>query len=268
VRLAIQHTMVRGQTLAERFQRAAEYGFAGVELTTGGFSGPIFEHVEEIQAAMSASGLPVSSICTSRAEDLITPDPEERAARAQNLIRLLQLAEQLGASGVVCVPIRPPTRLPDLSPVGTENELIERLLVVTLQDVIAETADLDAAIFLEPLNRYEARFLRTLAHAMRIGQAVGHRRIQVLADFFHMNIEEADIPGSIRAVSSRLGHVHLADSNRLLPGHGHIDFAASLKALRRAGFSGWMVLECSIPDDPNKTLPACVSYLRERWQQG
>ena len=41
-----------------------------------------------------------------------------------------------------------------------------------------------------------------------------------------------------------------------------------LKALRRAGFSGWMVLECGIPDDPNKTLPACVSYLRDRWQQG
>jgi len=267
VRLAIQHTMVRGKSLVERFQRAAEYGFAGVELTTGGFSGSIFDHVEEIEEAMRASGLPVSSICTRKAEDLISPDPEERAARQENLIRLLQLAERLGASGVVCVPIRPPARLVDLSPVWTEEELIERLLVVTLQDIIAKTADLDAAIFLEPLNRYEARFLRTIAQAVHIGQSVGHRRVQVLADFFHMNIEEADMPNAIRSAGSRIGHVHLADSNRLLPGHGHIDFATNLKALRRAGFSGWMALECGIPGDPDKTLPACVAFLRERWQQ-
>ncbi len=267
MRLAIQQTMLRGQTLSERFQRAAQYGFAGIELTTNGFSGSIFDHVEEIQAAMRASGLPVSSICTSRADDLITPDPGERAARRANLIRLLQLAEELGAAGVVCVPIRPPVRLPDLSPVGSEDELIERLLVTMLQDVIAQTPDLDAAIFLEPLNRYEARFLRTVGHAARIGQAVGHRRVQVLIDFFHMNIEEADIPTAIRDVGSRIGHVHLADSNRLLPGYGHTDFAAGLRALKRGGFGGWMALECGIPGDPEETLPRCIAYLREHWQQ-
>ncbi|MCD6289721.1 MAG: sugar phosphate isomerase/epimerase [Anaerolineae bacterium] len=267
MKLAIQHTMLSGQTLEERFQKAAQYSFAGVELAVGGFSGSIFEHLEEIQSAIRNSGLPVSSICTTRADDLITPDPAERAERKANMIRLLQLAEELGATGVVCVPIRPPSRLPDLSPLGSEDDLIEQLLVITLQEIIAETADLDAAIFLEPLNRYETRFLRTLSHAARIGQKVGHRRVRVLADFFHMNIEETDIPAAIQSVSSRIGHVHLADSNRLLPGYGHIDFNAGLRALKQSGFNGWMTLECGIPGNPDKTLPESIARMRDYWKQ-
>ncbi|GAB4514674.1 MAG: sugar phosphate isomerase/epimerase [Anaerolineae bacterium] len=267
MRLGIQHTMLRGATLSERFQRASQYGFAGVELATAGFEGSIFDHVDEIQDAMRASGLPVVSICTSREDDLIVPDREEREARKERLVQLLQLAEKLGAAGVVCVPIRPPTRLPDLSPVASEEDLIERLLVVLLQEVIAATPDLDAAIFLEPLNRYEARYLRTLEHAARVSRAVGHRRVRILADLFHMNIEEADPVAALRSVDSRLGHVHLADSNRLLPGHGHTDFPAVLQALKRSGFGGWMVLECGVPGQPDKTLPACVSFLKELWQR-
>jgi sugar phosphate isomerase/epimerase len=84
-----------------------------------------------------------------------------------------------------------------------------------------------------------------------------------MADFFHMSIEEADITSSIEATSNHIVHIHLADSNRLLPGHGHTDFKKPFQALKKAGFKTYMALECGVPGDPNKTLPECVRFLKQ-----
>ena len=91
--------------------------------------------------------------------------------------------------------------------------------------------------------------------------------LKLMADLFHMNIEEADTPASIRTVEDYLGHCHLADSNRLLPGHGHTDFVSSFRALREIEFEGWLALECSVTGDPSKSLPACVEFLRRCWER-
>ena len=88
-----------------------------------------------------------------------------------------------------------------------------------------------------------------------------------MADLFHMNIEEASIAGSLTEYKDYVGHVHLADSNRLLPGHGHIDFVAAFAALQANGFSGYMALECSVPVDPYETLPQSAAFLKAAWQK-
>ena len=51
-----------------------------------------------------------------------------------------------------------------------------------------------------------------------------------MADFFHMGIEEVDIAASIRANRQHLVYVHVADSNRLQPGRGHLDFRPGFRA--------------------------------------
>jgi sugar phosphate isomerase/epimerase len=83
-----------------------------------------------------------------------------------------------------------------------------------------------------------------------------------MADFFHMNIEEADIAKSIEDAGSYIMHVHLADSNRLLPGYGHTDFKSGFNALKKINYRNFMALECRIPGDPDIELPKCVKYLK------
>jgi sugar phosphate isomerase/epimerase len=267
MKFAIQNTLLRGDTLSERFQKAAEYGFAAVELAAWGFPNPMPEHLGEIEAAMQASGLPVSSLCTMDRDDFVHPDPEERRKRLDGLVEMLQLADAVGARGVVALPIRPPVRLPDLSPVADENTLITQVATATLQAAVERTAKGGAAIFLEPLNRYEARYLRTVGQAADLCRAADHPRVQIMADLFHMNIEEADIAVALSAVRQHLGHVHLADSNRSLPGHGHTDFVAAFRALQEIGFDGWMALECGVPGDPDETLPQAARFLKSCWEQ-
>lgn len=267
MKLAIQHTLLPGESLMEKFEHAARYGFAGVELTAWGFTCWLPDCVVEIQAAIESTGIAVSSLCTAGSDDFVHPDPVERAKRLANLVRLLEVADVVGALGVVALPIRPPLHLPDLSPAASERDLITQVAVALLDKALKRNASGHAAIFLEPLNRYEAYYLRTLEDASALCAVVDHPRVQIMADLFHMNIEEADIAASLLAAGGRVGHVHLADSNRLLPGHGHTDFVGAFRALKQIGFEGWMALECGVLGRPEETLPAAAEFLKACWAQ-
>jgi sugar phosphate isomerase/epimerase len=266
MKLAIQQTLVPGDSLVEKFERAADYGFDGVELAAWGFDGPMFEFQDEIEEALGAVDLQVSSLCSMGGDDFVHPDPEEREARLARLVRMLELADAVGAGGVVALPIRPPVHLPDLTPIATEHALITQIAVANLERALQQTAGGKAAIFLEPLNRYEAYYLRTLSDATRLADVVAGERVQIMGDLFHMNIEEANIPDAIQHHAEHLGHIHLADSNRLLPGHGHLDFAAVFKALRGIDYDGWMALECGVHGDPDEHIPRSAQFLRRNWE--
>lgn len=262
MKIAIQHNLVPGANLAERFERAAAFGFEAIEVTAWGFAGPMIDQHREIERAISTSGLPVSTLCSMGSDDFVHPDPAERTRRREGLISLLELADALGARGVVALPIRPPLRLPDLSPAFTERTLIDGVAVAQLAAVLEKSAATAPSIFLEPLNRYEASYLKTVGQAAELAAKVGSPRVGVLADVFHMNIEEADMGATIREHGAKIGAVHLADSNRQLPGHGHIDFVAIFQALLAIGYDGFCALECSVSGDPLVTLPECADYLK------
>ena len=102
-----------------------------------------------------------------------------------------------------------------------------------------------------------------MAPAVQLCVESGSPNVKVMYDIFHMAIEEADPIAALRSTGERLGHVHLADSNRQLPGHGHTDFAALMRALGEMSFAGAASLECAIPGDPNVLLPRCVEFLRQ-----
>jgi sugar phosphate isomerase/epimerase len=98
---------------------------------------------------------------------------------------------------------------------------------------------------MEVLNRYESHLLNTGVQALAFVKEVGAGNVGVLLDAYHMNIEEADPVGVVLDVGERLFLFHVADSNRQAAGRGHTDFPALMRALRRVGFSGDMIFECT-----------------------
>jgi sugar phosphate isomerase/epimerase len=95
----------------------------------------------------------------------------------------------------------------------------------------------------------------------------------VLADLFHMNIEEENLVDPVLNASRALGHVHIADNNRLQPGGGYLDFVPTLAALQSIEYGGYVSIECFSPvgpliaGDPNLALPEAVRFLQEQWQR-
>ncbi len=99
---------------------------------------------------------------------------------------------------------------------------------------------------LEAINRYETALLNSAQATLDFVQnTLGDPDcVGVLWDLFHANIEDQSFDQSICLLGDKLQHVHLADSNRMFPGYGHLDFASILGQLKARGFSNYCSFEC------------------------
>ncbi|MFH8252034.1 sugar phosphate isomerase/epimerase family protein [Microbacterium sp. B2969] len=127
-------------------------------------------------------------------------------------------------------------------------------------DVVAGT---EGRVLLEPINRYECGYLNRIVDNVRIIEEIAHPNAGLLPDLFHMSIEEADPAQALRDAGDHIVHVHLGDSNRLLPGSGHLDWPAIVQALHDVDYRGCLNLECSTEGDPAVSLPATAARLRK-----
>ena len=115
---------------------------------------------------------------------------------------------------------------------------------------------------LEPLNRYEGNVVNTIEDAVTIVRSLSTRNVTILADLFHMNIEEESIPDAIRAGGPLITHVQLADSNRRPPGHGHTDFRAVASALQATGYKGYLSAEALPWPNPDDAARLAMDGIR------
>ena len=259
MKIACQENKVPGDTFQEKVDNLERFGFAGVEL----MHGHLAERLSEVKQALSNSSVQASTICTGTEHDLLGVTKDDRAARMERFKGLLALAGELGLVGVIAVPVRGRTPIfPDLSPYQTGADLERNLYVELLREAGESAAREGTSILVEPLNRYETHLANTLADGAAICAAADHPNVNIMADFFHMSIEEADIAASIRGAAQYVKHVHLADSNRTQPGTGHTEFRSGFAALQEIGFDGFMALECGITGDPEESLPATAAYLK------
>jgi len=119
-------------------------------------------------------------------------------------------------------------------------------------------------LVLEPVNRYEINFINSLAEGAELIEAVGEPNLALMPDVFHMNIEDATIGGELRRFARHVAYVHLADSNRLAPGQGHIDFDDVLGALRQMRYDGWASVEILPRPDPDTAARQAIEFLKPR----
>jgi sugar phosphate isomerase/epimerase len=259
---ACQEGLIPGSSFAEKLDKLQSYGFEGVELNGGRLMDD--GGLAERRAALKESPVRASSVCGGFPAELVHPDPARRRKSINDVKRLIEIAGELGAAGVIAVPIfNHNDRLPDLSPYKTRHQLEVELLTEVLREIAAHGEGHGAALLLEPLNRYESNALKDVQEAAAICEAVGSSAVKVMPDFFHMNIEELDIPASLEAVGPFIGHVHLADNTRKEPGSGSTNFRAGFAALKRIGFEGFGALECGLTGPADEVLPRCAAYLHE-----
>jgi sugar phosphate isomerase/epimerase len=114
----------------------------------------------------------------------------------------------------------------------------------------------------EPLNRYETNLFNTLSEATEFLETLNTRNVKLLADLFHMNMEEVDLAESIRTAGSRIGHVHFADSNRRAMGFGHTPAKHIAQALMDVGYNGFVSGEIFPWPDPQTAAEKTLESFR------
>jgi len=116
---------------------------------------------------------------------------------------------------------------------------------------------------LEPVNRYESNFINTLQEGAEFIDRIGVSNIGLLADTFHMNIEEVSIYESIRQSKNYITHVHFADSNRWAPGYGHLDFQKIVETLKEINYQGYISAEILPLPDQDSAAEMTIKTLNQ-----
>jgi len=251
-----QEGIIPGDSLKEKVERMAEWGFQGVEPGGGGLAG----RIDEIKAAIDGTPIKVSAICGGYSGVPISHVEEERTRFKQSFKELLSAAAAVGSTGVIVVPA-----------FNNQTELSNRearpILIEVLKEIGEHAVSVGSRALLEPLNRGEAFFLRQLADAAAICRDVGSPGVCMMGDFYHMNIEETSDRGAFISAGKYLHHVHLASRRRVLPGQDERSFVEGFRGLKDIGYQGFCSLECGCDGDRTVEIPKAVKFLRQQWEE-
>ena len=127
-------------------------------------------------------------------------------------------------------------------PVDKEGDL-ERS-ITNMKKLAVMAAEYDITLGMEVLNRHEGYLINSAKECVDYVDAVGADNVTIMLDTYHMSMEENSFEEAILTAGKRLGHLHVGENNRKLPGQGHmIPWEEIGKALKTIGYEGPVVME-------------------------
>ena len=230
--------------LADACEAASALGFDAIEIFPPN-AGAL--DVAAIRELLAKHKLTVAAVGTGggwvvNKWTLTHADAESRAQAREFIRAIIDTAAALGAPAIL-------GSMQGRSEGGVSREQALAWLGEALDDLGDHAAKLGTLFLYEPLNRFETNLFNRLGDADAWLRTLRTRNVRILADLFHMNIEEADIAAAITGAGDLIGHVHFADSNRRAVGLGHTDIASAYTALDKIGYDGFLSAEIlPLPD--------------------
>ncbi|XTZ17826.1 sugar phosphate isomerase/epimerase family protein [Micromonospora echinospora] len=263
LRIACQEQLLPGDTLERKWEFALAAGYDAIELR--GRAGFAFrDRLPELRRA-AADGVVMPTVCVDMPHFFGAFDPDLRRDAIDQMKSQLSVIAEIGGRGAMT----PASygmfsrRLPPFEPPRSEAADRE-VLVEGLAELGTHAAAEGVELYLEPLNRYEDHMVNRLDQAVDLIKAAGVDAVRVVADTYHMNIEEDDPAAAVRAAAGYLGHVQVSDSNRFQPGAGHLDWPAVLGALDASGYQGYLAVECRLRGEPHAAVASVPPFLRRQ----
>lgn len=217
---------------------AAELGFDGIEIFAS--SGTSLD-VGEVQILLRRYGLQLAAVGTGAGMilhglSLSSGDRDAREEACAFVERVIDFGAPFGAPAIVG------------SMQGSAGSSQSRASALanledSLRSLAAHAASLGQSLLFEPLNRYETDLVNTIHSGAELCERTGADNLKLMADLFHMNIEETNLANSISDHAVRIGHVHFADSNRRAVGFGHTPMQPIVDALMGAHYEGYASAE-------------------------
>lgn len=176
----------------------------------------------------------------SKDNDFASADPVVREHGVQYFKAILQNMKKLGSKTLVgAIYSFWPTDF-----VNTDKEAAWKTSIDCLKELSKTAEELDIECALEVLNRNETYILTDCAEAIAYVEKVGSKQVTILLDTYHMNIEEDNMYDAIRKAGNLLGHLHVGECNRKLPGmNNSINWPEIGKALRDIQYKKAVVME-------------------------
>ncbi len=242
-------------SIQETIARIAGIGYTGIELLAdvphAWPAGLLEEQKQAIRDALAKHKLTISNINSFMMNAVadprqpywhpswIEPDPHYRAIRREHTKRALQLAHDLGAPCITTEPGGP--LAPGQSWQEGANVFYEELMPCI---EVAERLRVPLLIEPEPGLLIE-KFDQYLAFMDRIDS----KMVGLNFDVGHAYCVSEDPQDWVAKMAPHTRHYHLEDiaatrvHQHLVPGTGAIDFPATLDAIQKTGYDGWLTVE-------------------------
>lgn len=239
--------------LLTAIRKASEFGYDAIEIFP-----PSADAVRGVplKQLLADHGLQLAALGTGAGWvkhrlSLADPDSVVRSRAVDFVREIIDTAADFGASAII-------GSMQGRSGNGVCRDRAREWLLDSLAKSATAATETTPLLY-EPLNRYETDQACTLADgAQLVGELGSGQPVRLLADLFHMGIEEADVAAAIDAHGGLIGHVHFVDSNRRPVGSGHTDFGPIIRALRKVGYQGYLSAEAFPYPDPDAAAAQAI----------
>ncbi len=207
----------------DRIRQAAIHGFDAVEF-----------HDEarrtdrrELKEVLAQTALPVGGINVRMEETFgcaAIPGLGDQAKR--DVDEAIEIAEDIDADAIHVLAGR------------TLGQAAHAAFLKTLRHALGHT---DRTILIEPVcaEQFPGYFLRTIDQAAEVILDIGHPRLKIMFDCYHVFRESGDLMANFSVHASNIGHVQIAAvEGRAEPFPGVIDYGDLLPAMRSCGYAG------------------------------
>lgn len=230
----------------------AELGYDGVELQV---RDPAEINATALLARLADSGLAPVALATGHlgSEDGLRLHSTEdvRTRTVERLHAVVDLAAELG-SLVTIGSVRGAPQGP--AEIGRVR--------AALGQVAGHASDVGVRLVLEPQNRFVGPYLTTVAATVELIEDAGWEAVGLVADTFHMNLEERSLPGALVRAGAHLWHVQLGENHRAALGSGTLPLTTVVDTLDALSYAGWLVMEHAQDGDSRTAAARSLQAVR------
>ena len=242
--------------LEQGMRRAAELGYRGVELALAdaeeGKQNKVSKLLKEYHLELPA--ISTGRLQAERGLCLSSPRLPVRQKAVAEFLKIIDLAAETG-SMVNIGRARGFMEEKDL------NQDTLSFFTDSMRIIMQAAQQKGVDILLEPVNRYECRFINRLQEGADFIETAGLGRLYLMPDLFHMNIEERNIQEALLQYRKQIRYIHFADSNRLAPGWGHLDLPGISQTIEQMDYDGWITVEILPLPDADSAAAQAIGYL-------
>ena len=250
--------------LDEVIRRLARIGYDGIEI---GCAAPHAwpAHLDAtrrraLRDLMQGEGLPCVSLLPAPGggpgNNPASPLPEERAATIAHYREVVDLAADLGAERVLYIC--------GWRIFGTEQAQAWDWSLAALREIADHAAARGVTICIEPTSA-DSNLVDTAGEALHLRAQSERANVQVMFDTYHALYRNEPSSDYVYEMGQHLGHVHFADTNRLPPGEGAVDWFGVMQALKDVNFAGHVTMEIGFNTraaEPDRYARAALTYLK------
>lgn len=238
----------------ERFDKAAHYGFRGVE-----FMFPYDYDIAELQRKLADNklehtlhNLPAGDWAAG--ERGIACIPGREAEFREGVAQAVRYARALGNKKINC--------LVGKTPSGFSEQQIHDTLIENLNYAANMLEKEGILLLIEPINHFDIPgfHLTGTRQALALIEEIGSSNIKIQYDIYHMQRMEGELTQTIACQANKIGHLQIADNPRRgEPGTGEINYDFIFHFIATSDYDGWVGCEYK----PLTTTEAGLAWINQ-----